>query len=91
MQHTGVMPMIPKDVAYELKLGTGSPLGKRLPDGSLVIAPIGKDFLTFQLNGEKFTAYYDIVTPEVAAQGVEPLESSMGLICEKLLRSSALP
>ncbi len=82
VQHNGVLSGVPLILNFDLKLGDGSPLGKRLADGSLVIAPVGKEYLTFQLGG-KFSTHYNLVTPTEAQAGMDPFESTVGL-CQKV-------
>ncbi len=48
-------------VSFRIKLGEKTPIGKRLSDGSLVIAPTGDDFLTFKI-GEKYAVKYETLT-----------------------------
>jgi hypothetical protein len=73
VRNQGTIQGVPSELKYPLQLGQGSPLGKRLEDGSLVIAPVGKGYLAFQL-GEKFSAHYRVVSAAEAHKGTDPFE-----------------
>ena len=81
---TGVLDGAPADFRYRLNINSPSPIGTRLSDGSIIIAPVHEGYLSFQL-GEKFKPLYRQVTAEEASTGHTPFKRKR-ISCSDLLK-----
>jgi hypothetical protein len=71
----------PANIAFKARLGLPSPLGKTLPDGGVVVAPLGEEFVSYSLKPGWKVEYHRHQAggvPPLAAGAIE-LESDQGV------------